>query len=482
MAKAPQAPTGLQQGDAAHIWRWIPSKTRRAQGWKALTLKDPDTGKHLSLPDAWRACDHINALVEAAERGDNLTGLPWAHVAPLSVRRAPEIASGRSLGTLLDSYCGAYDPATLTWGPGCDEFRAKSPDTQKDERLRLKRLFEVLAGLHSGEPARKGLPRRTYTRALTRYRHWMAQVRALPIDAIIVHPKTPEELADEAKRGIVPPPSNLERAYAFLAKQVNEATGKPQLTNAAAIMRYTRLWLEWVRKRLRANWTNPVEFVDVQSVDGRIVIWEDEEIEQLLAACRKSGWYSVAFAVELALELSWSQRDILNLKWHQIKDGRVLGTRSKTGVKTETTLTDNGLDIVRRIRAHYGASEDGKVTFLPTDYVIRVDKREGHRDYGAPGKGWYQKYFQQIFIACRNSVEWTWNITKTFQDFRDTAITMMWEAGLDFPEIASRTQHTLAHIQAVIEKHYGAITRTISDNAAAKLNTHRKRRSQARHL
>lgn len=458
MSKAPQAPTGLQQGDAAHIWRWIPSKTRRAQGWKALTLKDPDTGKHLSLPDAWRACEHINALVEASEAGQSVHGMPWAHVAPLSLRKAPEIASGRSLGALLDAYLAS--PA----------FTTKEPNTQTDIKQRLRRLFEILAGLHSGEPKRTGMPRRAYTRALTRYRHWMAQVRALPIEALIVLPKTPEEIADDIKRGIVPEPSNLERAYHILAGMINERTGKPQIANAAAIMRYARAWLEWVRKRLRANWPNPVELIEnIVEPDGRIVIWSKDEIKTLLDACHRAGWHSVAFACELALELSWSQTDILNLKWSQIRNGRVLNTRSKTGIKTETTLTKNGRDIIARIRAHY-AGDDASVAFLPTDYVIRVDKRDGHSVREAAGKQWNRHYFRQTFIALRNSINWTWDVTKTFQDFRDTAITIMWEAGLDFPEIASRTQHSLTHIQKVIEKHYGKITRVIADRAAAKLD------------
>jgi len=459
MSKAPQAPTGLQQGDAAHIWRWIPSKTRRAQGWTALTLKDPDTGKHLSLPDAWRACEHINALVQAAERGESLHGMPWAHVAPLSLRKAPEVLSGRTLGALLDAYIAS--PA----------FTTKEPNTQKDIRQRLKRLFEIFGGLHSGEPQRAGLPRRAYTRALTRYRHAMAEVRALPIEALIVLPKTPEEVEDDIKRGIVPEPSNLERAYAILASMVNERTGKPQIANAAAIMRYARAWLEWVRKRLRASWPNPVELIDITEPDGRIVIWSREEIAALLDACHRSGWHSVAFAVELALELSWSQTDILNLKWSQIRNGRVLNTRKKTGIKTETTLTANGRDLIARIRAHY-AQLGGNIFEMQSDYVIRVDQRVGHNVRSAVGNQWSSQYFRHTFIDVRNSVNWTWEVTKTFQDFRDTAITIMWEAGLDFPEIASRTQHSLTHIQKVIEKHYGKITRTIADRAAAKLDVY----------
>ena len=54
-------------------------------------------------------------------------------------------------------------------------------------------------------------------------------------------------------------------------------------------------------------------------------------------------------------------------------------------------------------------------------------------------------------------------------------MTYAYEAGLDIPEICTRTQHNPTRAQAVIERHYGALRQGVADAGAAKLDAHFER-------
>ena len=452
----------MTQGSAPHIWRYVPTPARRAAGWASVTLLNPDK-THMTKGQALDAAEAINRLIDDYEAGIPVQGQAWAHLNPnIATGITVSRAASDSIGALMTAYIASDE-----FRKGLSEATRNDMAGVKGDRGRLYRLIETLAGYKEGCPQKRDFPPAAYERAMIDYNTAIERTRNWPVSALV--PPRPK-----AGEGRIKGP--LELAYANLAGMINERTGKPQITQAAAILRYTSMWLSWVKKEKGFIDRNPVQDIDVTEPEGRIAIWPQDRIEAVLTEARRQGWHSVAFACELALELSWSQRDILKLKWGDIRDGRILGTRSKTGIKTETTLTAYGLDIIARIRDHYTRENGENVTALPTQHLIRVDKRYGHEQDSSVGQVWARGYFRHIFREIRDAVFAGYNgTTYTFQDFRDTAITRMWEAGLDFPQIASRSQHSLAHIQKVIEKHYGKITRTISDAAAEKMNAYNAR-------
>lgn len=469
MAKLEDDVSGLDLS-RPHAPRWVASNRLRKLGFRtSVALKHGD-GSYMTRGQATDAVIAINRMIRDFEAGRPVSKSPWAHLAPLSQMAAPASEGPRSIGFLLDSFVGVEEkgkPADQWQRPPHPEFLTRAPRTQADMRQRLRRLLDVLANEPYGPPDAGDMPEEAFAEAMARYTRNIALARAAPFMDLVPPPLDEDEELDQK--------TPLQLAYATLATMINDRTGQPQLTNARLILSYASVWITWVRKSLRGRWANPVRDVDLAVPEGRIVIWEPYEVTAVCAEARKQGWYSIDFAVRLALELSWSQQDVLDLRWGHLRDGRFKHARGKTDTLTETTLTDDGAALIEEIRTHYTAQAGGNVRFLPSEYIIRVDRRYGRRDAGSVGKPWKQGYFRQVFADIRDVALQGANQSKTFMDLRDTAITVMYEAGLTFAEIASRTQHSLTHIQKVIEKHYGKITRAVSDSAAEKLNERQRK-------
>jgi len=464
MAK-PYIPRGLTQHHSNSSWRYTPTAARRAQGWVSVTFKNAD-GTLMTFGQSVDAANAINALIDDYDAGLSIAGRPWAHLNPRAAagEARAQAEAKDSIGFLIDAYMGARDPLTRQWSGGSDKFKTLSESSQIDARGRLGRLVETLSGYKDGAPSPRELPAEAYDKAKARYDAAILALRQTPITGLV--PPLP-------KKGEARIKGPLEVAYGSLAATVNERTGKPMVTNAAAIMRYTSMWLSWVKKEHGWIERNPVADIDVAIPEGRIVVWSQEEIDRVIKAAHDMGWHSVAFAVELALELSWSQTDILKARWCDIDEDLIIGTRSKTRVKTETGFTKAGIDLLNRIRAHYAKGDGKNIHALPTQHIIRVDRRYGNERVGSVGQAWNKGYFRHIFMEVRDEAFKDHpEDRKTFQDFRDTAITRMYKAGMSYSEIATRTQHSLTHIQAVIEKHYGKLDREIARSAARKMDAY----------
>lgn len=463
--KTPSLPTGFAQGDGPHIFRWIPRPALRKQGWKAATLKDRD-GKHLTMGQAIDACHAINARVEDWMDGLPVTG-PWAHLAPEGLRESEATADDHSIGTLRDAYLSS--PA----------YAALKPNTRADYRLLINRLLETLIGFEC-HPSRMGLHEEAEAVEQERYDRKMKLLLSQPVAGWVLEPH------DKRKRPLV-------EAYNELGAQINERTGAPKVHQAYKVMAAAQAWLEWVKTETGAITKNPAKFKRA-TPEGRVVIWSADQVKRQLDACDRSGWHSIAFATRMALELSWSQIDLLKLTFGhfaygwQTVDGhrkrvlRVRGKRIKTGNFTYTTLTDEGLKIYEEIRTYWRTANDmpGNAEPSPETPLFVVDKIKGRNDHGAVGNPWNSYYFRQTFIEMKTLCDPPLTDVR-FQDLRDTAITFMLDAGLTPHQIQSRSQHSLQQIHNIIEKHYGLSTLENSDAAAANLNRHRALNASSSH-
>lgn len=436
--------------------RWIPSPTLRSAGWRGHDLKDPK-GTWLARGASIDAAEGIMAAVRAWRAGGLVPHQLKACAPAGACERAgaglpSPVEDRRSIGFLLDAYLGDEAKAI----PPSREFEAIK--NKIDRRSKLYRLVDVLAGF-TVRPAPLGSSRNSKDaglsdaelarrkRELADYQAARAAVRGFSIDVL-----EPPAFADMPDLSQAQGP--LYDAYWKLRDHSGPNMAHGVLADVSA-------WLEWCVKRraLPQNWA---KLVDRETPPGRIRVGTWEELRALIAAAEAMGLPSIADAIILGVDLSWSQADRLKLTWAQVgADNTVKGARQKTGRKGATpllaTLGVPRLAVIReRQRQLYGEN------VTPTHVLICEDT-------GRPWKGdWYRHRFADVRTAAALKVPSV--ATLRDLDLRDTAITVGKAAGLSDTEIASRSLHSLKRIKDVLDKHYTEIGQEVADAGALKLN------------
>lgn len=417
-------PAGWQWRDGRP--RWVASPALRRDGWKGHDLKDK-AGAWLGRGASIDRAEAIAAAVLAWRAGEPIPA-PFAGFAPATAEPSAAPAGRldpRSLGALLDAYLAS------------NEFADLGVKTQGDRRSKLSRFLDVLAGW----PIK---PQHGDKAAHTRWQADRAIARSVSIDTL-----EPPAYGDDG-------PNLLYDAYWTLRRKVGQHMAHGVMANVSA-------WLTWCvkpRRAIRSNWATEI---DRATPPGRIRRGSWDELRALIAAAEDLGWHSVADAIVLGADLSWSQADRLALTWPQIKDGKVTATRQKTGRKCTTPLLKNmGLPRIKVIKARQAAAYGPDVQPL---HVILCE---------ATGKPWKADHYRHVFADVRARAALTCPEVADFrdQDLRDTAITIAQDAGCDLSQIASRTAHSLKQIHAIIEKHYGEIGQGIADAGARALDRH----------
>lgn len=426
--KRPTKPTRRQRrhGDlpAGFKWRdgrprWEPSPTRRRQGWKGADLKDA-RGAWLAKGAAIDRAQAIGAAIEAWAAGAQVPA-GMAAFAPAGSCAAPAPGAGvlgpRSIGALLDAYKAHR------------AFTDLAPRTQADYANKLDRFLQVLAA----SPADDADKVKTKIGAL----------RAESIDTLSPPPF-------DAPDGEV---FELEHAYDVLIDLAGDHM-------ANGVMACVSAWLGWCVKKRRVWATNPAQLVSRKTLDGRIVVYDWAEIEALVRAADTLGRASIGDAIVLAIDLSWSQQDLLALDWGQVSpDHHVRGKRLKTGNVGNPQLLPLGQARMDLIRARWAGAK-----VRPTHVLVCE----------MTGRAWAADTFRHEFALVRAAAAKTAPgvLAKQFRDLRDTSITYCIEAGLGLEETCSRTLHSPDRAQAVISKHYGAIRQGVADEGAKKLAAH----------
>lgn len=437
-------PAGFQWRDGRP--RWLPSPTRREQGWKPVDLAVMSGGKKIWMTQG-QAVDRCKAIVAAVEAW-TLKGAPvpadMADFAPpgsldASKPSPAQVQDRRTIGALADAWL-ASPSFTLPREQG-----GLSDASKGDYRRKLGRLFEAIVETDA-EAKVKAL-------------------RALPIETLAA----PEEEDEDFP---------LETAYHWLLTNA----GHPM---AHGVLQVASIWLSWCweKKRIRALSANPVRLIDRTPPTGRIRVGTVEEISSLVAAADAlPGHAFIADALLLAIDLGWSLADILRLDWRRVvrrPDGQggnqwvvTRNTRGKTGVAgSEIPFMAIGAARLDRMVARNAASavtptwlitRDGAVTqILPRLFNTYWNAVRDLAARDVPslkaGDGIKGSEFEGPF---------------NFMDARDTFITLAREAELTVEQTCSRSQHQPTRVHAVWQKHYGAITPRTAAAGAQKMALH----------
>lgn len=461
MSKRPAPPKRRQRQHgvlpAGYVWRdgrprWLPSPTRRKQGWRPVDLAKltPRGGKEwLREGDAIERCKAINAAVQAW----TLRGAPvpadMADFAPAgsvdgSALTPSQKADKRSIGALVDEWL-VSSKFTLPRAQG-----GLAPSTIADYRSKIG-VF-LIALVESEEPAA------------------VDGVRRLPIETLAVPDEEDEEFP-------------VDDAYQWLLKNRGHDMAFGVLSVASVFFTWC-----WKKKRIKAMAANPVELVEREPTDGRIRVGTQEELAALIASASALQRDSIGDAILLALDLGWLQADLLTLDKRHVQKLPDPATgvptwtiprhaRAKTGVvSSDIQLTAIGAAAIDRIIARHAASG-----VSPTHLIVREPSPRNRSGV------WKARAFNDTWREVRAHAAKTvpslltgdglegspYNGAFDFMDLRDTFITLAREAELTVEQVCSRSLHTNSdRVLQVWKKHYGAITRGVAAAGAKKMAAH----------
>lgn len=428
--------------------RWSASPSLRKAGWKSHDLKDK-RGQWLARGPSIEAADAIAAAVKGWRAG-HLVPAALAPYAPVGAAEKagsglPLPADRLSIGALITAYAG--DPEATPPRPPAPEFRALAVATQRDYRGKLKRLVDVLGGYVTP-------PEKTNRIAWADYQAKVAKVRAASIFVL--------EPVEDAS-GMI---DVLHKAYWKFHSEV----GKHQ---AHGVMSVASAWLSWCRERQSRTIHNWAAEIKRETPPGRIRVAAWAELQALVRKADALGKHGVADAMVLAVDLGWSEVDVLNLTWDRVRDGRALtGTdgRQKTGRVGGTPFLSIGLQRLTEIRARQAAMDAHPLK------VIHLPRQRAHtrRKSGADGD-FLRKQFAEVRAAVvadgMASI-----VDLTFADLRDTAFTLGREAGLTDDMTVSRSLQSRKNVKHLADRHYGEISSDIADQGRVLLEAHIKAR------
>lgn len=437
-------PAGFQWRDGRP--RWLPSPTRRAQGWKPADLATTTVrGEKIWMGqgEAIERAAAIGAAVEAWTLRSQPVPADMAAFAPAgsldASRPSPaQRLDRRTIGALQDAWFES-SRFTLPRAQG-----GLAPSTIVDYRSKLNRLNHAL--VESEDPAD------------------VQRLRALPIDTLAV----PEDEDDDFP---------LDDAYQWLLDNVGHTMAHGVLSVASA-------WLTWCwkKKRIRSLAANPVELIERAPPAGRIRVATQAEISAMVAAATRVGHPSIGDAILLGLDLGWSLQDILRLDWRRVvktPEGWEITrvARGKTAVaSSDIPLMAVGAACVERITARNKAA---KVTWA--HLIVREPSPRNRTGV------WTPRAFNAAWNLVRDEAAKTCPSLIAgdgipgsehegpfnFMDTRDTFITLAHDAGLDAAEVCKRSLHkNTARVHAVWEKHYGTGGRAVGRSGARKMGAH----------
>ena len=188
---------------------------------------------------------------------------------------------------------------------------------------------------------------------------------------------------------------------------------------------------------------NPLEgFRRIYRSDRSDKIWLQEHV----AAFKAVASLPLKNALMLALHTGQRQGDLLRLTWNAY-DGRALDIRqSKKGARVIVPCT---------------AALRELLDALPRKQAVILTSPSG--------QPWKADHFRHVWRQYSNEAGLD---DLNFHDLRGTAVTMLSEAGCTVPEIASITGHSMRNVTDILSK-YLAMTRTLAENAIAKLEAYR---------
>ena len=276
-------------------------------------------------------------------------------------------------------------------------------------------------------------------------------------------PRTREEL--EYALGIIEPIFG-----AFALKQITPDTCRAfydalreqgSIHRAARIMKWLRYLFNYAMRYQKAD-SNPTLAVRIKHPKPRRTLWSEEQVLAVIAKASEGGRPCIALAVQIAYDTSLREGDILSLTWDTFQpsaDGSGMSlvlNQAKTDRAIAAPLTPETVTMIEARRISEGTIP------LATAPIIR----------GPHGRPYKKDNFTHRFRdICRVAGV---SDDLQFRDLRRTVQTEVAEGEGTSAEMASKTGHSIAHSQRILDT-YTVTSERMARNAQAKRN---KRRSK----
>jgi site-specific recombinase XerD len=247
---------------------------------------------------------------------------------------------------------------------------------------------------------------------------------------------------------------------------LQERRGHAMANGVIAVLRLTLSHAvdeEWIA-------VNPASNLRMKSVAPRVVFWSDAECAAMLDAADELGEHGIGDAIVLALHTGQRQSDILALPAGLLgNDGMVRLEQRKT--KSLVAFPATGI-LVSRLAAAERRNAAQWLKMRAEDRTLILDDRTGRR---------FNRYtFGHRFaeIRKRATLIEPGCLQKQFLDFRDTALTRLYMAGLTILQIAAISGHEIRTVDQVL-RHYVALNASDGRAAIAAYETWLKERGAA---
>lgn len=213
---------------------------------------------------------------------------------------------------------------------------------------------------------------------------------------------------------------------------------------------------------------NPVQGVKIRKAPPRVVLWRPEEIDHLVRTADLMRLPSVGTAVVIAADLGARGGDIVLFKeGEHYRSGQFSFAAAKGKHRNArpifapaTPRIRERLEIQAKLR---------RLMSIESDYLVAYEATKArYTTYNQLGKA-----FRRVAKAATADMPSMQG--KTFQDFRDTCVTRLAEAGNTIPQICSVTGHSLAGATEVL-KHYLATTETQAREAIERMVTYEEQK------
>ena len=236
---------------------------------------------------------------------------------------------------------------------------------------------------------------------------------------------------------------------------------KGSIHHAARVMKWLRYLFNSAMRYNKAD-SNPTLAVRIKHPKPRRTLWSEEQVLAVIAKASEVGRSCIALAVQIAYDTSLREGDILSLTWETFQpsaDGNGMSLvldQAKTGRAIAAPLTPETVAMieVRRI-------SEGTIP-LATAPIIR----------GPHGRPYKKDNFTHRFRDICRAVGVPDDLQ--FRDLRRTVQTEVAEGSGTSAELASKTGHSIAHSQRILDT-YTVTSERMARNAQAKRN---KRRSK----
>lgn len=176
---------------------------------------------------------------------------------------------------------------------------------------------------------------------------------------------------------------------------------------------------------------NPASRLKLKTPPPRSEVWEQDEVEGLIATAEAMGRASIGLAIRMAYDLGQSEIDVLTATWAQWDGQAFFLKRRKTAWQTQKLI---GFNVLPSLQSAFNAAPKGGVQIVISE--------ETGRPYGK----WN---FIRLFAGIRARAGLPKE--KQFRDLRRSAAVRLAEAGATTEEIVAVTGHSIDHGAAILE-------------------------------